>query len=195
MFSRMINDVRALISSKNQQLGQVQAAEKSQDQAFFRLFLCYTSCMNSPIPSSNRKGFTLAEAITVVTIMGVLAALAIPRFNIVVSKMRNQEAIQILSALYEPQVSHFKETGSYASSIGSLDVELNKTPDNFETPVLYSSTTIQCDANPSRTTLASMRNKGATYGTVYFLHLLDDGSIGCVPCTSDRCVQMGFAQF
>jgi len=147
--------------------------------------------MNSSIPFSNRKGFTLAEAITVVTIMGVLAALAIPRFNIVMQKMKNQEAIQILSTLYEPQVSYFKDFGSYASDIDDLAIEMNKTPDNFGVPILYSSTTIQCEINPARTALASMESDDTTYT----LYLLDDASIGCVPCASNLCVKMGFDQF
>ena len=51
----------------------------------------------------NRKGFTLIELMIVVVIIGILAALAIPRFMQASTKSKQSEAKQILKQVYTMQ--------------------------------------------------------------------------------------------
>lgn len=51
----------------------------------------------------NRKGFTLIELMIVVVIIGILAALAIPRFMTATTRSKQSEAKQILKQVYTMQ--------------------------------------------------------------------------------------------
>ena len=63
----------------------------------------------------NRKssGFTLIELMIVVVIIGILAALAIPRFMMSAAKSKQSEAKQILKQVYSMQRAYFMLNESY----------------------------------------------------------------------------------
>ena len=64
----------------------------------------------------NRKksaGFTLIELMIVVVIIGILAALAIPRFMRVASKAKQSEAKGLLKQVYSMQHAYFAQNDSY----------------------------------------------------------------------------------
>ena len=61
----------------------------------------------------NRKGFTLIELMIVVVIIGILAALAIPRFMQATTKSKQSEAKQLLKQIYTMQRAYRQETGAY----------------------------------------------------------------------------------
>ncbi len=58
----------------------------------------------------NRKGFTLIELMIVVVIIGILAALAIPRFMQATTKSKQSEAKQILKQIYTMQRAYRQES-------------------------------------------------------------------------------------
>lgn len=61
------------------------------------------------------KGFTLIELMIVVVIIGILAALAIPRFMASTTKSKQSEAKQILKQIYTMQRTYFQEHGVYGN--------------------------------------------------------------------------------
>jgi len=62
----------------------------------------------------SNKGFTLIELMIVVVIIGVLAALAIPRFMQAATKSKQSEARDILKQIYTMQQAYFIEHETYA---------------------------------------------------------------------------------
>jgi len=61
----------------------------------------------------NQKGFTLVELMIVVVIIGILAALAIPRFMRATTKSKQSEAKQILKQIYTMQHAYRQEKDVY----------------------------------------------------------------------------------
>jgi type IV pilus assembly protein PilE len=61
----------------------------------------------------NSKGFTLIELMIVVVIIGILAALAIPRFMRSTTKAKMSEARQLLKQIYTMQRAYRQENDTY----------------------------------------------------------------------------------
>jgi prepilin-type N-terminal cleavage/methylation domain-containing protein len=68
--------------------------------------------MSTKVHKSN-KGFTLIELMIVVVIIGILAALAIPRFMRSTTKAKQSEAKQLLKQIYTMQHAYRQEFDSY----------------------------------------------------------------------------------
>jgi prepilin-type N-terminal cleavage/methylation domain-containing protein len=63
--------------------------------------------------SKSDKGFTLIELMIVVVIIGILAALAIPRFMSSATKAKQSEAKEVLKQVYTMQRAYFVEHETY----------------------------------------------------------------------------------
>jgi type IV pilus assembly protein PilA len=62
----------------------------------------------------NRKGFTLIELLIVVVIIGILAAIAIPKFSSVKQKGYKTQAISDLTSLRTAEETFFTDSNRYA---------------------------------------------------------------------------------
>ncbi len=72
----------------------------------------------------NKKGFTLIELMIVVVIIGILAALAIPRFGQATARAKEKEADGILKSLYTAQTAFSAKFGAYATDPVVLNTEV-----------------------------------------------------------------------
>lgn len=78
----------------------------------------------------NNKGFTLIELLVVVLIIGILAAIALPQYEIAVEKSRSAEPLTVLKSMRDAQEMFFLANNRYATDPNELDIEI-PTSDNW----------------------------------------------------------------
>src|SRR5437868_294056 len=74
----------------------------------------------------HREGFTLIELLIVVTVIGILASTAIPKFSTVKQKAYRSQAIADLTSLRTAEESFFVDSNRYAT-VAELGNKFSKT--------------------------------------------------------------------
>lgn len=69
-------------------------------------------------------GFTLIELLVVVLIIGILAAVALPKYQVAVAKARAVEGLVVLSQLEKARSLYYMANGAYPASLEDLDIEV-----------------------------------------------------------------------
>ena len=73
--------------------------------------------------NSRRRGFTLIELLIVVTVLGLLSAIAIPRFNTMKQRAHVATMQTALKNLGQAEETYFVEHGEYSSVLDSLNFQ------------------------------------------------------------------------
>jgi prepilin-type N-terminal cleavage/methylation domain-containing protein len=70
-------------------------------------------------------GFTLIELLVVVLIIGILAVVALPKYQKAVEKSRGTQALVLLKSFGEAMQTYWLSSGTYPTSFDDLDVDLS----------------------------------------------------------------------
>ncbi len=73
-------------------------------------------------PLFNNGGFTLIELLVVVLIIGILAAVALPQYEVAVTKSRLTQALVMTKAIKDAEQTYFLANGYYTYSLADLDI-------------------------------------------------------------------------
>ncbi len=116
----------------------------------------------------NKKGFTLIELLVVVLIIGILAAIALPQYNLAVEKTKTVEALTVLHSIVRAEQSYYLAKNAYTTSFDDLDISL---PGNKVAPfeielssgwkiIIYSTIYVYAENKPRTNTLAFYYSNG-----------------------------------
>ena len=79
----------------------------------------------------NHQGFSLVELMTVVGIIGVLSAIAIPQYNNYSARARQSEAKIGLAGIYTAEQSFFAESATYSGCLSNIGFSVVNTSNNY----------------------------------------------------------------
>jgi prepilin-type N-terminal cleavage/methylation domain-containing protein len=117
---------------------------------------------------SQRQGFSLMELMTVVTIVGILSAIAIPTFSDYVYKSRTSEATEFLGVIRLREESYRAEFGVYCPTLPSTATPNAATSLNDITNLVPNPSTTKRDPKPFVSTAQWLQLGARPSGPVRF---------------------------
>lgn len=81
----------------------------------------------------NRTGFSLVELMIVVAIIGILAAIAVPAFNLSQLKAKKAEAFSVVSGIGDAQVAYMVANDAWLECASNPGGSLTKTARSWDT--------------------------------------------------------------
>lgn len=142
----------------------------------------------------SKAGFTLAEILIVLMVIGVLVTISLPRFSTMLEKFNAEEGKQAIWAIYTAEKHYYLENDAYVDDRTQLDVNLRlKNFEFFNDPeVIYISGSIKYFGKLTRV------KAGVTLYSLLVIY--DDssnpennGQMRCIPATAypDICDKIG----
>ena len=116
-------------------------------------------------------GFTLIELLVVVLIIGILAAVAVPQYQLAVDKSKFASNMPLLDATRTAQEAYYLANGQYATEFDQLDMQIPKSftiklPDSMGGDCWKNGTSVIC-TNQCYSYLAPWGTQAAIYFRTY----------------------------
>ena len=83
-----------------------------------------TKIYQKTLPAGKNAGFTLIELLVVVLIIGILAAVALPQYQVAVGKTRVMSLLPLLRAISDAEYLYFMANGNYSLDFTDLDISM-----------------------------------------------------------------------
>ena len=80
----------------------------------------------------NKNGFTLIELLVVVLIIGILAVVAFPQYNLAVEKSKVAEAMSVIKSIAQAREVYRLANGNLPFDFGELDIDIPGEDDDGE---------------------------------------------------------------
>ncbi|MFN3304121.1 MAG: type IV pilin protein [Roseateles sp.] len=77
------------------------------------------------------RGFTLIELMVVVTIVGILAAVAYPVYTSHLQRSRRADAVKVLTAVVQAQERYRGNRSAYASTLTDLGIDASRITNHY----------------------------------------------------------------
>ncbi|MBR2082926.1 MAG: prepilin-type N-terminal cleavage/methylation domain-containing protein [Elusimicrobiaceae bacterium] len=125
----------------------------------------------------HKQAFTLIELLVVVLIIGILAAVALPQYQVAVAKSRLATIKHLVKSIKEAQEIYYLANGSYATTFEDLDIDWPGDGELNEEGNSYTYSWGSCSMN---TLAASCNIKHVMSYQIYFAHSAYPTRVNCI---------------